>query len=102
MAKKTNVREMKLRVDALPRRPAAGYLECYSNNANLTLLPLDVQLRFSTIVSGASGDAEAVDQCVVTMTYAHAKSLAVLLESQLSEHEKRNGPITPPTTPRKQ
>jgi hypothetical protein len=96
MAKKAMSKDIEVNVADLERSKAGWFCECYANHSEFMRTPWDIQLRFSKILHSAKDGGRIEEQCAVTMTYAHAKTMVGVLTQLLQDYEEREGEIILP------
>ena len=70
-----------------------GMFFTYSNNSTVSGSSVDLRIRFSELVDGNETKVIYEDRVQITMTWAHAKSLALRLQQLVNAYEGENGEI---------
>ena len=77
------------RNDQIEHVPSEGFLDFYSNSAQVTLTKYDIQFVFGLLVPAKFGQErpKAEQRVAVIMSYEHAKAFSDLLTRQIEKGE---------------
>lgn len=82
-----------IKIDDLPRRHPANYLETYANNVGTSSNFYDVRFIFGQITANPKDEMHIEDRVGVTMSWEHARQFRDLLNRLLEAYEKENGEV---------
>jgi len=80
----------------IERKHSSGFVHTYSNSAQIIVTPWDIQCVFGEITHADGETLFVEDSAHVTMSPAHAKVFALVLQDKIKEFEGTFGAITHP------
>lgn len=78
------------------RTRADNFATYYTNNSEVGMTTYDLSIKFALIEGADNENLYLKDQTLVTMSLNHAKALAMILSSYVTQYENENGKLFVP------